>query len=421
VDPGEYYASAWYHALVVHVAIRSRRAHYVIRSVARSAGLPGVERQAHANGHRKGGLAIDVVVLLSSLLLILTAAELFTNAVEWLGHRLNLTEGATGSVLAAVGTALPETAVPAIAILTGADPTGVQVGVGAILGAPFMLSTLALAITGFAAIGFPAGRGDAASMQVDEAVLSRDLGTFLVVYIVAITATFTRGTAFRLSIAGALVAAYLVYAAVTVSQGRGLTSEGIRPLYFGRGAKRADFSLIVLQLVVALAGIVGGAKLFVGAVERLSLAVGVSAFTLSVIIAPVATELPEKFNSLIWVRQGKDTLALGNITGAMVFQSSVLPALGIAATPWTLSGLALSSAAIAVASTATVLIFLKLMGRLPAWVLTSGFFFYVVFIALVISSGTGSPWAWLLPVPAAAAPIASRAYLARRQPERTRR
>ena len=36
---------------------------------------------------------------------------------------------------------------------------------------------------------------------------------------------------------------------------------------------------------------------------------------LALVIAPIATELPEKFNSLIWVRQGKDTLAMGNITG----------------------------------------------------------------------------------------------------------
>ena len=56
-------------------------------------------------------------------------------------------------------------------------------------------------------------------------------------------------------------------------------------------------------------------------------------------IAPIATELPEKFNSLIWVRQGKDTLAMGNITGAMVFQSAfpTFVALIFAGSAWHIS------------------------------------------------------------------------------------
>jgi len=39
-------------------------------------------------------------------------------------------------------------------------------------------------------------------------------------------------------------------------------------------------------------------------------------------------------NSFLWLRRGKDTLAFANITGAMVFQGTLLPALGILLTPW---------------------------------------------------------------------------------------
>jgi cation:H+ antiporter len=66
----------------------------------------------------------------------------------------------------------------------------------------------------------------------------------------------------------------------------------------------------------------------------LSHMLGVSALVLSLLIVPVATELPEKVNSVLWIRRGKDTLAFGNITGAMVFQGTLLPALGILLTPW---------------------------------------------------------------------------------------
>ena len=90
---------------------------------------------------------MDIVLLIASLAIILVAAELFTNGIEWFGHKLNLAEGAVGSVLAAVATAMPETLIPVIAILGPvlmggtATESSSAVGVGAILGAPFMLST----------------------------------------------------------------------------------------------------------------------------------------------------------------------------------------------------------------------------------------------------------------------------------------
>ncbi|CAB3749934.1 hypothetical protein LMG29660_01096 [Burkholderia puraquae] len=59
-----------------------------------------------------------------------------------------------------------------------------------------------------------------------------------------------------------------------------------------------------------------------------------SALLLSLIVVPIATELPETVNSVLWIRRSNDTLAFGNITGAMVFQGTLLPAIGIMLTPW---------------------------------------------------------------------------------------
>ncbi|HNC05350.1 MAG TPA: hypothetical protein PLS38_03490, partial [Solirubrobacterales bacterium] len=62
---------------------------------------------------------MEYLLLLFSFAIILTGALLFTNAIEWLGHKLNLGEGAVGSILAAVGTAMPETLIPIVAIIGG--------------------------------------------------------------------------------------------------------------------------------------------------------------------------------------------------------------------------------------------------------------------------------------------------------------
>ena len=78
------------------------------------------------------------------LIVILVSAEIFTNALEHLGEKLKISEGVTGSIFAAIGTALPETLVPLLALMSNHENQTVneEVGVGAILGAPLMLSTL---------------------------------------------------------------------------------------------------------------------------------------------------------------------------------------------------------------------------------------------------------------------------------------
>src|SRR6266550_7429995 len=115
---------------------------------------------------------MDLLVLLVSFFIILAGAELFTNGIEWFGRKLGLAEGAVGSVLAAVGTALPETMIPIVAILFGAGEASRDVAVGAVLGAPFMLATLAMFVTGVAVLLAARDRVDGDVMPVDSRVLA---------------------------------------------------------------------------------------------------------------------------------------------------------------------------------------------------------------------------------------------------------
>src|SRR5918999_1046205 len=56
-----------------------------------------------------------------------------------------------------------------------------------------------------------------------------------------------------------------------------------------------------------------------------------------------------KANSILWIRDGKDALALGNITGAMVFQATVPVAVGLAFTSWRLDRFAFLAGSLAIA------------------------------------------------------------------------
>ncbi|MEW5761611.1 MAG: sodium:calcium antiporter [Bacillota bacterium] len=329
-------------------------------------------------------MAVYLAELLVSFAIIVLGAKFFTNGVEWLGRRLNLTRGAVGSILAAVGTALPESIIPIVAIFLGAGAVGHEVGIGAILGAPFMLGTLAMVITGLAAITCRQ-RGERCRLATGGAV-RRDLVFFLFLYPVAVGAAFLP-SAGRYAAATCLVLAYIFFVYRTFTTGRRFEEEeDLEPLLLSRNSEEPSLWPIVVQIVLSLAAIVVGAKIFVDGVTDVALALGVPAFIFSLLIAPVATELPEKLNSVIWVRNEKDTLALGNITGAMVFQGSLIPAFGMTATSWRLTEAAFLSAALAFGSAAILYAFTRVKGYLPAWLLIGmGGGFYAFFLAGVLA------------------------------------
>lgn len=329
---------------------------------------------------------MEIVLLLVSVGLILSSAYIFTNGVEWLGCKLNLCRGAVGSVLAAVGTALPESVIPVIAILFGGGEAAREdIGIGAILGAPFMLGTLALFLSGFTVLLLKKGRRDYPAMRIDAKVMARDQKFFLLVYSLAILAAFLPKV-LRFPLAAGLLLLYLIYVWQTF-RGQDAEEEGIElePLFFCRKSKEPGLGLVFLQVGVALAILISGASIFVDKIAVLAHNLGVPAFILALIITPLATELPEKCNSVIWLIQGKDTLALGNITGAMVFQSSILPAIGIALTDWVLTKGALISAGLTLATILFVYLQLRWKGRLTAHVLMVGGIFYLAFLGIVFT------------------------------------
>src|SRR3990172_2527368 len=287
---------------------------------------------------------MTIGILLVALLIILIGAETFTNALEHLGERLKISEGVTGSIFAAVGTALPETMVPVVAILSTAGTQQVreEVGVGAILGAPLMLSTLTLFLMALFAIQ---KRGWSDELHPERSGIKRDLKWFLLAYGMSMVAIFVPHTSawVRAMLAISLVLVYFFYLMLTIRASARLVADGhgtaaSEPLFlvrlFGRIGMPENMFTILLQLAIGLTLIIFGAHGFVQGVEQLSVWLGLSALVLALLIVPVATELPEKVNSIIWIRRRKDTLAFGNITGAMVFQGSLLPALGILLTPW---------------------------------------------------------------------------------------
>lgn len=333
----------------------------------------------------------NLIILLISLVVIIIASEIFTNAIESLGARLKFSEGATGSIFAAVGTALPETMVPLVAIFAGdSAKISEEIGVGAILGAPFMLSTIAMFLAGGAAWLFRHRRRKSA-VTPEHSGLKRDLEFFLFVFSLAFLVAFMPPAwrLFRIFVAVVLVLTYFYYVLETIKASKtlvicGCVTEKSKDLYLSAVFKDHMF-FVIIQLLIALGLIIAGAKGFVVGVEHLAEILHIPVIALALLIVPVATELPEKVNSITWIRQGKDTLAIGNITGAMVFQGSLLPAIGIFLTPWTTNLTVTTSSIITILAAGWI--YLLVAGKIkitPALLIVNGVL-YGLFVFIVLT------------------------------------
>ena len=328
---------------------------------------------------------LTTIEFVVALVAILLGSAFFTNAIEILGGRLGLRQGAVGSLLAAVGTALPESMIAVVAILEPvlkgeAAEEGALIGIGAILGAPFMLATLAMFVVGVSALVFRGRREQGTGLRVDAATIGRDVGFFLVFFAVAASVGLVELPLYiKVAVALVLAFGYGIYVRRTLSSGEHLEEVPEKLVLLPR-SEHPPLLAVVFQTLASLGVIIAGAHFFVDAVEHAAAGLGLPAGLIALILAPLATELPEKFNSIFWMRDGKDTLALGNVTGAMMFQSTVPVAFGVLFTPWNLAPLDLFAVVLALASGGLVYLTLRLSGKLRAGRLMLGGLFYLAFV-----------------------------------------
>ncbi|EGW40802.1 sodium:calcium antiporter [Desulfosporosinus sp. OT] len=278
-------------------------------------------------------MALTFVTLIISAILIYLSCELFVNGIEWVGLRYNISKNAVGTILAAFGTALPESVVTFIAVVFGTNANQKDIGVGAALGGPLVLSTLAYAIVGLGIIFFRKKRVHGINIDLSNSKLGRDQLWFLGIFVFKVALGFVvfRG---KPLMAFLFLAAYGLYFFTEMKETADNHNEILEPLKFRPKTKNPETRWVLVQTFLSLALIAVGSQVFVKNLDHLSLAIGIAPHIIALFLSPIATELPEILNAVIWVRQGKERLALANISGSMMIQATVPSALGILFTPW---------------------------------------------------------------------------------------
>jgi len=357
---------------------------------------------------------VHVALLIACAIAIYLACEWFVNAVEWLGVRLRVGYAAVGTILAAVGTALPESIVTLMAVLFGSRTQGDDIAVGAALGGPLVVGTIAYAVTGATLLykknrdhtevrelvtvggaghhhadppepAFASGTDELASGSWQRLV--RDQTWFLAIFAVKVCLGLV-AFAIKPWLGLAFFAVYALYFIKEMS-GKGnpdkASAAGLAGLKLQPGRAIPTTAAVVVQTVGTLIVIFAASQIFVRQLEWAGPALGLPAMVVALLVAPIATELPEIMNAVIWVRQGKTELALANISGSMMIQATVPSGIGLLFTSWRFDTPVLLAGMATIASVG-YLLWLFRTNRVTAGRLAGAGVFYLAFaLGLVIS------------------------------------
>lgn len=280
-------------------------------------------------------MALTFFLFFASAVTIYFACEFFVNGVEWVGCRTHISQNATGTILAAFGTALPESVVTFVAVVFGTSAAEKDIGVGAALGGPLALSTIAYSVVGLTLLGSARLHvSQKPALDVDCRRLSRDQGWFLGIF----SAKFVLGL-LRFpgkSWLGLLfLAAYAVYVLQELRDAAEAEHD-LEPLRIRPGDAQPTLFWSCLQTLAALAAIFAASRIFIAQLGSIGPWLGLPPQLVALLLSPIATEMPETMNAIIWVRKGKERMALANISGAMMIQATIPAALGLFFTPWLL-------------------------------------------------------------------------------------
>lgn len=245
---------------------------------------------------------IEIVLFVASILLLVKGSDILINCAARTAKIFGISDFVIGVTIIALGTSLPEFASGVYAsyldrgeIVLG-DTLGANIiNIGLVLGLTCLIKPLPikhteiysgwihLFILTMASIVLIAGNG-----------LSRIVGLVFSV-------------------------AYLLYLRKVIREYRTLGVERVT---------RGPLVNNILGLLLGLSLILIGAKLLVSSIISLAQILEISAFTISLLLMPIGTSMPELTTTIITARKGYSTMALGNIIGSNI--ANILWVLGVA-------------------------------------------------------------------------------------------
>ena len=230
--------------------------------------------------------------------LLYFGAEWFVRGAAGLAIRLGVRPLLIGLTVVSYATSAPELAVSMLAAAEGKS----QIALGNVVGSNIANIGLILGLT--AVIAPP---------RTDGTLIAKEL-VILILATLALPLLLVSGHIERYE--GALYAAAAVlFTYLVIRWSRLRPPENVEVPEPGKHRATALSVLLVLGLAVLL----GGGKLFVGGAVGLSQALGISDRTIGLTVVAFGTSVPELAASLIAALKGHSEIAIGNVVGSNIF------------------------------------------------------------------------------------------------------
>ncbi|RDZ27173.1 sodium:calcium antiporter [Lysobacter silvisoli] len=243
--------------------------------------------------------AVGLFVL--GLLLLALGGDSILKGASGLAQRFGLSPFATGLVLVAFGTSLPELAVNLHAVLRGEQ----SLALGNAVGSNVINFGLTLGL---------------AAMAAPLLVRWRSLAPLLLVLILGTAAVIVLGLDGVLSRAegAGLVIAFVAVVAYAAARARREAPE-LQDAIAAFARTRTDLWLNLLRFAIAAVLLYYGSKFVVGAAPRFGAALGLTPLLTGLLPVAIGTALPEAAAAVLAARRRQGDIVVGHVIGSSLF------------------------------------------------------------------------------------------------------
>ncbi len=327
------------------------------------------------------GLVVSIIgELIISVLVVFVGALIFTNGIEYVGCRMNWTSSFTGAILAPLFTSIPEFVLFVVAIFSYGGTAGREIGIGTLFGQPFMASSFSYGLVLVAMIiGWFLKKRKTLFLEVEKTLVIPYL-FITILFPLIVLPDIIRIKYFQIIMGVFFGFFYVYYIRLMFQKRKEESMDESEDPYLCR-IFNADLAAVI-QLVLSVVILYFGSEMLISTIDVVSEHLAVSAMGVAIILAPVATAIPETMSAMIWAYRGKDTLSISSLVGEKILYSTLYPAIGLFAVSWILDLHAYFSVLATTVISFILLYYIK-KGRIPSRGLGIGFVFFITYIVLI--------------------------------------
>ena len=316
-------------------------------------------------------MILSIIGFIAGITLVLYGADALVKGATALARKFNISELVIGLTIVALGTSLPELVISVGSAIKGSS----GIALGNVIGSNIFNSMLILGVTAMIT-----------PIKFSAKMLSRELPFNLLASIVLILVSGSMliggGENEEISRYSGLI--LLCFLAVFIRYTFSISNDSEES---NEDIKSVSNWKIVFYIIVGLASLIFGGKLFVGGATEVARLLGLSEAIIGITIVSAGSSLPELAVSVNAARKGNAGIALGNVLGSNILNIFFILGCSATITPISLDGFSFVDYYVLIATSLMVYIVSRFGGKnvINRWegaILTLGYIAYTVYLII---------------------------------------